>query len=123
MRCVDCPVYKYDGKRFTCPAHPYVNELDMFTNVEDCRAMKWYLTNLKDSEERYLYRQRILILLYNYASHMLELAEKEEGLPQQIVEGTTNLYSMIKYELDDIDEGLAYVRSEKRRIYAGRHQN
>lgn len=106
-----------------CPAYPYVNGLDMFTYVDDCRAMKWYVKNLQDTEERYVYRQRLLILLYDHAARMLQLVEKEEGLSQQIVENTTSLYSKIKYELDDIDEGLAYVRSEIRRIYAGRHQN
>lgn len=42
MKCMECKILKFDGKKYTCPAHPYHTEFDLYTAHENCRAPKWY---------------------------------------------------------------------------------
>lgn len=42
MKCVDCKIVKFDGKKYRCPAHPYVEDIDIYTEHPNCGAMTWY---------------------------------------------------------------------------------
>ena len=48
MKCINCKLVKFDGKQYTCPAHPYAENIDLYTEHESCAAPVWYPNYLKD---------------------------------------------------------------------------
>lgn len=47
MKCKDCPIMKFDGETYTCPAHMHRESISMFTETV-CKAMEWYPRFLRD---------------------------------------------------------------------------
>lgn len=42
MKCVECKLIKFDGQKYSCPAHPYVENIDLYTEHRNCGAPTWY---------------------------------------------------------------------------------
>lgn len=42
MKCMECKLLKFDGKIFRCPAHPWVSEINVYTEHRNCGASRWY---------------------------------------------------------------------------------
>lgn len=47
MKCKDCPILKYDGEKYSCPANTYRGSITMYTDIY-CNAMEWYPKFLRD---------------------------------------------------------------------------
>lgn len=42
MKCMECKILRFDGQKYSCPAHPYHEDFDFYTEHSNCRAPKWY---------------------------------------------------------------------------------
>lgn len=42
MKCMECKLLKFDGKVFRCPAHPWVSDINVYTEHRNCGASRWY---------------------------------------------------------------------------------
>lgn len=42
MKCMECKLLKFDGSIFRCPAHPWVSDINVYTEHRNCGASRWY---------------------------------------------------------------------------------
>lgn len=119
MKCIDCPIMKYDGKNYVCPAHPYAEGFDMYTEHEGCTARNWYqksLVDRKNSLGRCLFQLRRGLPILETA---LETLKTREGYGKKLFDELMFLhkkyvdrYKFIDKELTSVLEELCRIGSE-----------
>lgn len=116
--CVECPVYKFDGKRYTCPLHPYADmnaeHRGMFSVVESCGGAAAYTATLNEERRRLyarLHRVRDCVQgLQQALIHACE-ADQESLLEEQL--------SLTKRSEDALLHLVRHIDSELKRINRG----
>lgn len=97
MKCIDCPVYKFDGKNFKCPAVPYhdFNNEGMFADPKQpkeakvCQYARMHLRSLAE-------RAQILEAKYKRMNDTLESYQRALDVALNVPEWKRTLEEHIK---------------------------
>lgn len=118
IECIKCPVYKFDGERYTCPLHPYIDMNSdgrgMFSVMESCGGVTAYIARLKEGRIRTysrLHRVRDCVQgLQRALMHAYE-ADQESLLKEQLI--------LARRDEDALLRSVQKIDSELKRLKRG----
>ena len=120
MKCKDCPIMKYDGETYTCPAHMHRSFISMYTETS-CNAMDWYPKYLTDQlgTQANNIRQldEILVKLYG----LLQSYKQAEGYTKYVVDELKSVYDRYGDRMDFMIKDAFRLREELSRIQGDSH--
>lgn len=113
--CIKCPVYKYDGKSFSCPLHPYVDmnseARGMFSTVQECPGAEEYAMILVEKcDDAYTKIRRVRImkddiedsLRHVYSKPQLRLLREQRAMAERDEEQLLSRIAFYEKELKRI---------------------
>lgn len=92
MKCKDCPIMKYDGETYTCPAHMYRGFINMYTETE-CRAIEWYPKYLRDQIEILIKNIRQLEDIFADTSYFFTGHRDAEGYQKLMIDELKSVHA------------------------------
>lgn len=115
MKCKDCPILKYDGKNYICPAHLHHGSITMYTEV-DCNAMEWYPKFLRDQIDTLIENIRQLDEIMCELWGMLTSYKHADGYQKLVADDIKSVYDKYAYKHKIMCEESLRLQEELRRI-------
>jgi len=115
MKCKDCPIMKFDGETYTCPAHMYRGTITMYTDVE-CRAMEWYPKFLRDQIDTVIANIRQLDEILCELWGMLRTYKNADGYLKLVADDLESVYNKYTNKNDLLGKESLRLQEELRRV-------
>lgn len=115
MKCKDCPILKFDGEKYTCPAHMHHGIINMYTEVE-CRAMEWYPKFLRDQIDTLIENIRQLEEILCELWGMLRAYKNADGYLKLVADDLESVYNKYANKNDLLGKESLRLQEELRRI-------
>lgn len=115
MKCKDCPILKYDGENYTCPAHIHPGSITMYTEVE-CRAMEWYPKFLRDQIDTLVYNIRQLDEILCELWGMLTSYKHADGYLKLVADDLEFIYNKYANKREIMCKESLRLQEELRRV-------
>lgn len=115
MKCKDCPIMKFDGENYSCPAHMNRGFISMYTETE-CRAMEWYPKFLRDQIDTLINNIKQLDEILSALCGMLASYEYADGYLKSVVDDLKYVYDKYTNRRDIMSKESLRLKEELRRV-------
>lgn len=115
MKCKDCPIMKFDGENYTCPAHMHQGYISMFTETE-CRAMEWYPKFLRDQIDTLVDNIRQLDEIMCELWGMLTSYKRADGYLKLVADDLKSVYDKYANKHEIMSKESLQLQEELRRV-------
>ena len=116
MKCIDCKLVKFDGTHYRCPAHPYAENIDLYTEHEGCAAPVWYPKYLEDRVKSITDGVSILAVCLVELEYAVEALSHYGGYGKMVYEDVKELHSKYDSQYKKMMEEGAIMIHELERI-------
>lgn len=115
MKCKDCPMLKYDGETYTCPALMYRGIITMYTEVE-CIAMEWYPKFLRDQIDTLIENIRQLEEILREIWGVLRTYKNADGYLKLVADDLESVYNKYANKHNLLGKESLRLQEELRRV-------
>lgn len=115
MKCKDCPIMKFDGENYTCPAYLHRDGITMYTEV-DCRAMEWYPKFLRAQIDTLVENIRQLDEIMCELWGMLTAYKHADGYLKLVADDLESVYNKYANKHEIMGKESLRLQEELRRI-------
>ena len=115
MKCKDCPIMKFDGENYSCPAHMHREYISMFTETE-CRAMEWYPKFLRDQIDTLINNILQLDEIMRKLWGMLTSYKHADGYQKLVTDDLKSVYDKYTNKHEIMSKESLRLQEELRRV-------
>ena len=115
MKCKDCPILKFDGETYTCPAHMHRGYISMYTETE-CRSIEWYPKFLRDQIDTLIDNIRQLDDIMSDLWGLLTTYRNADGYQKLVADDIKSVYNKYAYKHKIMGEESLRLQEELRRV-------
>ena len=115
MKCKDCPIMKFDGENYSCPAHMHRGIITMYTEG-DCRAMEWYPKFLRDQIDTLINNIKQLDEIMCELWGMLRTYKNADGYLKLVADDLESVYNKYANKHEIMGKESLRLQEELRRV-------
>ena len=115
MKCKDCPILKFDGENYSCPALTYHGSITMYTEV-NCKAMEWYPKFLRDQIDTLIKNIRQLEEIMCELWGMITSYKHADGYIKLVSDDLESVYNKYANKHEIMSKESLRLQEELRRV-------